>query len=479
VSNVRPHVAEKAASYEVLKDLERSAPWPRVPLTEAVDLNPKPKRGSLSDELEVSFVPMAAVEAGTGGIDTSTVRRYREVKKGYTYFRDGDVLFAKITPCMENGKIAVARKLRNGIGFGSTEFHVLRPREGVDALYIYHFVSSAQFRAEAAHHMTGAVGQKRVPTLFLEQSEIPLPPIDKQRRIVTEIEKQFSRLDEAVADLKHVKANLKRYWSAVLKAAVEGRLVPTEAELARREGRSYETGAQLLQRVLETRHSQWKGKGKYKEPAALETRDLPELPEGWAWITLDQLTSKITSGSRDWSPFYGRGKSIFVLAQNVRPLVPDFSVQQFVDPPGDDPSCERSRIQDGDLLTTIVGANTGQVCLVGHSPGDAYVCQSVALMRPALIDTGIYLNYWLNSDEHGQRYFDRCMYGQGRPHLSFEQLMATPIALPPVAEQRCIVAEVDRRLSLVREVDAEVDTNLKRGDRLRQSVLQHEFRTND
>jgi type I restriction enzyme S subunit len=88
------------------------------------------------------------------------------------------------------------------------------------------------------------------------------------RRIVAEIEKQFSRLDEAVAGLKRVKANLKRYKAAILKAAVEGRLVPTEADLARREGRSYETGAQLLQRILETRRSQWQGKGKYKEPAA-------------------------------------------------------------------------------------------------------------------------------------------------------------------------------------------------------------------
>jgi len=113
----------------------------------------------------------------------------------------------------------------------------------------------------------------------------PLAPLDKQKRIVAEIEKQFSRLDEAVANLKRVKANLKRYKAAVLKAAVEGRLVETEAELARREGRSYETGEQLLQRILETRRSQWKGKGKYKEPAAPDTADLPELPEGWVWCS--------------------------------------------------------------------------------------------------------------------------------------------------------------------------------------------------
>src|SRR5690606_7360094 len=105
------------------------------------------------------------------------------------------------------------------------------------------------------------------------------------------------RLDEAVANLKRVKANLKRYKAAVLKAAVEGRLVETEAELARREGRSFETGEQLLQRILETRRSQWQGKGKYKEPAAPDTSDLPELPEGWVWMALNQFAS-LENGDR-------------------------------------------------------------------------------------------------------------------------------------------------------------------------------------
>ena len=126
-------------------------------------------------------------------------------------------------------------------------------------------------------------------------------------------------------------------------------------------------------------------------------------------------------------------------------------------------------------MTTIVGANTGQVCLVGEPPGDAYVCQSVALIRPASFGLGAYLNCWLNSEEHGQRFFERCMYGQGRPHLSFDQLKATPIALPPAAEQERIIAEVDRCLSIVREVEAEVDANLKRALALRQAVLARAF----
>ena len=305
--------------------------------------------------------------------------------------------------------------------------------------------------------------------------EIAISPLDQQKRIVAEIEKQFSRLDEAATNLKRVKANLKRYKAAVLKAAVEGRLVETEADLARREGRGYETGEQLLQRILETRRGQWQGKGIYKEPATPDTADLPELPDGWTWASLGQLTSKITSGSRDWSQYYARGTGIFVLARNVRPFNPDFSVEQFVDPPSSDSSCDRSRIQDGDLLATIVGANAGQICLVAKAPRDAYVCQSVALIRPVLLGTGAHLNYWLNSAENGQRYLEQCMYGQGRPHLSFEQLMAAPIALPPLTEQQRIVAEVDRRLSLLHETATQVGVNLQRAERLRQSILSSAF----
>ena len=116
-----------------------------------------------------------------------------------------------------------------------------------------------------------------------QQARFPLAPLDEQREIVAELEKQFSRLDEAVANLQRVKANLKRYKASVLKAAVEGRLVETEATLARREGRTYETGEQLLQRILEERRVGGAGKGRYKEPAAPDTAGFNSLPGGWIW----------------------------------------------------------------------------------------------------------------------------------------------------------------------------------------------------
>ncbi len=131
------------------------------------------------------------------------------------------------------------------------------------------------FRARCVKH----VNQASIASSTMSKIFRFSPPLDEQHEIVAEIEKQFTRLEAGVAGLRRVQANLKRYRAAVLKAACEGKLVPTEAELARQEGRSYETGAQLLDRILTERRQKWNGKGKYKEP---ETRhkNLPKLPKG-------------------------------------------------------------------------------------------------------------------------------------------------------------------------------------------------------
>ena len=118
----------------------------------------------------------------------------------------------------------------------------------------------------------------------VEQIPIPLPPLPEQRRIVTKIEELFTRLDAGVSELKKTQAQLKRYRQSVLKAACEGKLVPTEAELAKAEGRAYEPADVLLARILKERREKWNGKGKYKEPAAPDTSGLQALPEGWGWV---------------------------------------------------------------------------------------------------------------------------------------------------------------------------------------------------
>lgn len=154
-------------------------------LGDVCEINPRlPRDHDLEADSEVSFVPMAAVSEVSGTIVAATTRRYAEVKKGYTAFSDGDVLFAKITPCMENGKAALASGLAGGRGFGSTEFHVLRARESVLPEWIYYFVRREPFRRDAKRNFTGTAGQQRVPVSFLQDTQLPVPPLDEQRRIV-------------------------------------------------------------------------------------------------------------------------------------------------------------------------------------------------------------------------------------------------------------------------------------------------------
>lgn len=372
--------------------------------------------------------------------------------------------------------MAVAHGLRNGIGFGSTEFHVLRPREGVDAHYVYHFVSSVQFRAKAAHNMTGAVGQKRVPAAFLEQNGIPLPPIDEQRRIVAEVEKQFSRLDEVVTDLKRVMATLKRYKAAILKASVEGRLVPTEAELARRERRSYQTGAQLLQRVLEARRSQQKGKIKYKEPASVDSENLPKLPTGWTWAKLDSIAALKGGITVDQKRKDPTGRSVpYLRVANVQRGYLDLTEIKYIEAPAAD--IEDLELQPGDVLFNEGGDRDklgrgwvweGQLRECIHQNHVFRARLFLAEMSPK------WLSWWGNT--FGKDYFSR--EGKQTTNLAsinLTKLREFPVPVPPSAEQRRIVGEVERYLTFAREVEAEVDVSLRRAQVLRHAILRTNF----
>ena len=144
--------------------------YPQVPLGEICTINPRSARAADSDDTVVSFVPMAAINEVRGAISIREDRPLAGLSKGYTTFEEGDVLFAKITPCMENGKAALARNLTNGIGRGSTEFYVLRPSDQVLGEYIYYFVRQPNFREEARRNFTGTAGQQRVPKQFMENS---------------------------------------------------------------------------------------------------------------------------------------------------------------------------------------------------------------------------------------------------------------------------------------------------------------------
>jgi type I restriction enzyme S subunit len=298
--------------------------------------------------------------------------------------------------------------------------------------------------------------------------------LDEQRKVVAEIEKQFSRLDEAVANLQRVKANLKRYKASVLKAAVEGRLVETEASVAQREGRSYETGEQLLRRILEERRAKWEVRGKYKSPVKPPGDENCVLPEGWTIATADQLTYLITSGSRGWGDFYSDAGILFIRAQDIKTDALNLHDAARVDVPVDAEGT-RSSVSAGDILVTITGANVTKSALVPELDELAFVSQHVALMKLTQPETAPFVFNWIVSPANGRKTLESWAYGAGKPGLSLEQVRFLPIALPPLAEQIRIVAEVDRHLSIICEVQAEVEANLQRAQELRQATLRSAF----
>ncbi|HEY3227631.1 MAG TPA: restriction endonuclease subunit S, partial [Roseiflexaceae bacterium] len=186
---------------DTLRETTRTLPkgWRWLKLGDVCELNPSRPPLKRRDDAPTTFVPMPAVDALSGKITAPELRPFAEVRKGYTYFVEGDVLFAKITPCMQNGKHAIARELLGGVGFGSTEFHVIRPGSQIIAEWVHQFVRQPWVLKAATAHFTGAVGQQRVPSEFLANLEIPLPPLPEQRRIAALLAEQMAAVERARA----------------------------------------------------------------------------------------------------------------------------------------------------------------------------------------------------------------------------------------------------------------------------------------
>lgn len=192
--------------------------WEKISLNNQkyLILNPSKKEISNIDEnILVSFVEMASV-SDSGFIQNKVDKSIKELKKGgYTYFKENDILIAKITPCMENGKCAIAKNLTNGLGLGSTEFHIFRAKEGLNNKFLFLYLNQDFIRIEAAKNMTGASGHRRVPISFYENIQIPLPPLPMQEKIVAvieSIESKIAILSQNLSLLEDTKAeNLQKY----------------------------------------------------------------------------------------------------------------------------------------------------------------------------------------------------------------------------------------------------------------------------
>jgi type I restriction enzyme S subunit len=212
--------------------------WCSSSLGEVASINPATAFDGLASDAEIPFIPMTAVAEETGIIDASRRRSVAEVRKGYVRFCEGDVIFAKITPCMENGKTAPVIGIPGGYAAGSTEFHVLRPG-AVDPRYLWYWLVRHAFRHQAERNMSGSAGQLRVPVDYLRNSPISVAPLPEQRRIVARIDELFAEIAEGEAALKRARQGLDTWRHALLKAAVPGELTRDWREA----NRPAETGA--------------------------------------------------------------------------------------------------------------------------------------------------------------------------------------------------------------------------------------------
>jgi type I restriction enzyme S subunit len=234
-----------------------SAAWPSKTLAEVCEIRP-PKseaKRQLKDSDLVSFVPMEDLGIDQKFLEPNAERKLGQVTGSYTYFADGDVLLAKITPCFENGKLGIARGLTNGIGFGSSEYIVFRPNDELSREYLYYFLSQDSFRADGIRTMSGAVGHKRVSKEFIERCQIPLPLLAEQQRIVAILDEVFAGLATATANAEKNLKNARELFEAALVVDIFGNAdeqrweETTVAELALPERGSIRTGpfgSQLL-----------------------------------------------------------------------------------------------------------------------------------------------------------------------------------------------------------------------------------------
>ena len=198
--------------------------WEEVKINDICVINPKRTDiSNVDDSTEVSFVPMSSVSDISGEIIDYLNRPLKEVKKGYTSFEEGDIVFAKITPCMENGKTAIVGKLKNGVGFGSTEFHVLRCKSNLDKKFLYYILRNQKFRDEAKYNMTGSVGQQRVPKSFIENYLLHLPSLAEQKEIVRRLESLFEK-EEHAKELCNQTEKIELMKKAILARAFRGLL---------------------------------------------------------------------------------------------------------------------------------------------------------------------------------------------------------------------------------------------------------------
>lgn len=414
--------------------------WSIVPLSEVTKINPRHPKG-LDDSMPVSFVPMAALSESTPEFQFLEERPLGEVRKGFTHFAEGDVLFAKITPCMENGKGAIAAGLHNGLGCGTTELHVLRPLSRVDPYYLYRFLSQRSVRRQAKENFTGTAGQARVPTNFIEQLKIPLPPLSEQRRIVAKLEKLLAKVGSCRNGLAKIPTLLKRFRQSVLAAACSGRLT-----VDFRENDSYED----------------------------------DLPTGWRWKRLEEL---LPLGGIFDGPFGSNLKTSDYTSSGVRVVRLEnvghlrfISEREVYVSQEKYETLKKHTVSEGDIIFASFIDEEIRACLLPKLSTATIAKADCFCLRPKtdLVDRQ-YLTYQLVSQKSYNILFEE-VHGATRPRINTTQLRRLEVRLCPLVEQQEIVRRVEALFTRADEIETRCARAKAHADNLTHSILAKAFR---
>lgn len=410
----------------------------------------------------------------------------QDMRSAAVHFEKGDVLYGRLRPYLN--KVITA----DFEGLCSAEFIPLTARDGIAPRYLQYRLNATDFVSFASHLREG--DRPRVDWDQVGDFHIEVPPSLEQRRIVDAIESHLSRLDEAERALGRVRCNLERFRAAVLQAAIEGRLVPTEAELAREDGRDYEPATELLTRILAERRRRWeeselarltaagkqpkgdKWKAKYRAPGPPNQDILPRLPDGWCWSTVDGVGDVLLGRQRAPQYLTGRYSHPYLRVANVKDDAIDLSDVEQMD--FDPTHLERYRLLPGDILVS-----EGQSPeLVGQSAiyrgGIEGLCFQKTLhrFRPALPGPrSEFAQIVFRAHVRAGIFSAVASITTNIAHLTLEKFKAAPFPLPPASEQQRIVLECQRLMTLADDVEQLAGASRRRLRRLRQSVLRWAF----
>ncbi len=403
------------------------------------------------------------------------------VPQGYAkpeqILKPGDVVI-----CMSSGSKHLVGKtaqlLHEWQGSFGAFCSVVRFDSNIDQRFVGFFFSSPGYRNLIQEKSSG-VNINNLRHGDIESLSVPVPPLAEQQRIVAKIEELFTRLDAGVAALKRAQANLRRYKAAVLKAACEGKLVAQDP--------NDEPASKLLERILAERRTKWEAdlrakgkdpkKAKYVEPKSPDVDGLPKLPEGWCWARFEDLLVELKNGHFSKAPSSEPPGIPILRISAVRPMYVSLESPRYLNEEWGQVS--HYQLNDGDLLFTRYNGTLELVGVCGVVRGlNRTMIYPDKLIRARVVTDSVlpeYLEVYFATEVPRRLIENKAKSTAGQQGISGADLKGLPVAVSPLAEQHRIVAEVERRLSVVQEMEAALAANLARSERLRQSILKRAF----